>query len=147
MLHSTYRKGAASSAAAAVSYVVAIVFACFAFAGAAWASVEANSADTSQLETIKGIGPSLSGKILAARKQGAFKDWSDLATRVSGVGEKNSAAFSRAGLTVGGRPKEGAPASGDPAATKSSAGGTGKSASKKASPDVAATTLASSTKK
>ncbi len=89
--------------------LVAVVFACFAFVGLA-AAVEINSADQSQLETVKGIGPSLSGKILDARKQGAFKDWSDLQSRVSGVGEKNSAGFSRNGLTVAGRAKDGAEA-------------------------------------
>lgn len=100
---------------------VAIVFACFTFAGAAFAAVEVNSADVSQLETVKGIGPSLSGKILAARKQGNFKDWSDLETRVSGIGDRNAAGFSRAGLTVGGKAKEGAVAAADtPRASKGS---------------------------
>ena len=137
MLHSACRKLIASFAAVVVAFL--------AMTGSAWAGVEVNSADLSQLETIKGIGPSLSGKILAARKQGAFKDWSDLATRVSGVGEKNSAAFSRAGLTVGGRPKDGAPASGEAASAKSSGG---KSAAKKGVAEATGTTtLASSTKK
>ncbi len=92
-----------------------VVLACLAFAGTAMAAVEVNSADVSQLETVKGIGPSLSGKILAARKQGNFKDWSDLEARVSGIGERNAAGFSRAGLTVGGKAKEGAVAGTDTA--------------------------------
>ena len=125
-------------------YVVAFIVTCCALTGSAFASVEVNSADTAQLETVKGIGPSLSGKILAARKQGAFKDWSDLSTRVSGVGEKNSAAFSRAGLTVGGKPKDGAPASGEATSAKSTAG---KTAAKKPVGDPGATTLASSAKR
>ena len=81
--------------------------------GPAWAAVEVNSADPSQLESIKGIGPALSGKITTERKQGNFKDWSDFENRVSGVGEKNAAAFSRAGLTVGGKAKDGAQATPD----------------------------------
>ncbi len=84
-----------------------------AFTGTASAAVEANSADQSQLESIKGIGPSLSGKIVAERKQGAFRDWSDLEKRVSGVGEKNAASFSRNGLTVAGKVKDGGQATAD----------------------------------
>ncbi len=101
---------------------VAALLAFLACTGPAWAAVEVNSADQSQLESIKGIGPALSGKILAERKQGAFKDWSDLATRVSGVGDKNSAGFSRAGLTVAGKAKDGAQASPDAARGTKTAG-------------------------
>lgn len=77
--------------------LAAVLLAFFALTGAALAAVEVNNADPSQLETIKGIGPALSGKIMAERKQSAFKDWSDFESRVSGVGEKNAASFSRAG--------------------------------------------------
>ncbi len=144
MSHTIRKQGIAFRSAPLVRCVVAFLVAFCALTGSAWASVEVNSADTAQLETIKGIGPSLSGKILEARKQGAFKDWSDLATRVSGVGEKNSAAFSRAGLTVGGRPKEGAPATGEAASAK---GAAGKSAAKKPAAEAGGTTLASSGKR
>ncbi len=99
---------------------LAALFAFFALTASAWAAVEVNSADSSQLESVKGIGPALSAKILAERKHGNFKDWSDFETRVAGVGEKNAAGFSRGGLTVGGRAKEGVQASGDavPASSK-----------------------------
>lgn len=93
--------------------LTAVLIAFLTFTGAAHAAVEVNTADPSQLETVKGIGPGLSGKIMAERKQGAFKDWSDFESRVSGVGEKNAAAFSRAGLTVSGKPKDGAQAGAD----------------------------------
>jgi competence protein ComEA len=76
----------------------AIVLAAFAFT--AQAAVDANKANQAELETVKGIGPGLSGKILDARKTGAFKDWSDLVERVGGVGPGNAARFSQAGLTV-----------------------------------------------
>jgi len=68
----------------------------------AWAAVEANQASQAELETVKGIGPGLSGKIIAARQQSSFKDWSDLVDRVGGVGPGNAARFSQAGLTVAG---------------------------------------------
>ena len=108
--------------------VAALVLAFFAMTGIAFAAVEANSADASQLESIKGIGPALSGKILTERKQGTFKDWSDFESRVAGIGEKNAAGFSRAGLTVGGKAKDGAQASAD-------TGAAGKSATRKAGSD------------
>jgi competence protein ComEA len=76
----------------------AIVLAAFAFA--AQAAVEANKASQAELETVKGIGPALSSKILEARKTGAFKDWNDLVERVGGVGSGNAARYSQAGLTV-----------------------------------------------
>jgi competence protein ComEA len=78
--------------------LVALVVAAFAFA--AQAAVDANKASQAELETVKGIGPGLSAKILDARKSGAFKDWNDLVDRVGGVGPGNAARFSQAGLTV-----------------------------------------------
>jgi len=78
--------------------LAALILAAFAFS--AQAAVDANKANQAELETVKGIGPALSGKILDARKAGAFKDWSDLVDRVGGVGPGNAARFSQAGLTV-----------------------------------------------
>ena len=68
----------------------------------AFAAVDANQASQADLETVKGIGPGLSTKILAARKTATFKDWADLVERVPGVGPGNAARFSTAGLTVAG---------------------------------------------
>ena len=126
----------ASSARLLASFA-AVVVAWFAMTGIVAAAVEVNSADQSQLESVKGVGPALSAKILAARKQSGFKDWSDLQARVSGVGEKNSAALSRNGLTVAGRSKDGEPAA-------AGSGGGGRTAAKKGE---AGTTVAASGKK
>lgn len=71
-------------------------------AAAAMASVEVNQADQATLETVKGVGPALSGKVLEERKKGSFKDWTDLIDRVGGIGPGNAARFSAAGLTVNG---------------------------------------------
>ena len=79
---------------------ILIAFLIAAFAFAAQAAVDVNKATQAELETVKGIGPALSGKILDARKAGAFKDWTDLVDRVGGVGPGNAARFSQAGLTV-----------------------------------------------
>ena len=72
------------------------------FCLSAFAAVDANQATRADLETVKGIGPGLSGKIVEARKTGPFKDWNDLVERVGGVGPGNAAKLSQAGLTVGG---------------------------------------------
>jgi competence protein ComEA len=97
-------------------HLIAIVFALFTLSAFA-AGVDANSASRADLETVKGIGPGLSGKIIEARKAGNFKDWSDLVDRVGGIGPGNAAKFSQAGLTVGGAAYE-AKAAAKPAAKK-----------------------------
>lgn len=80
---------------------------------AAQAAVDVNKASQADLETVKGIGPGLSGKILDARKTGEFRSWNDLVERVGGIGAGNAARFSQAGLTVAG-----AAYTGDAAAAK-----------------------------
>jgi competence protein ComEA len=73
-----------------------------AFALNAFAAVDANRANQADLETVKGIGPALSGKIIEARKAGEFKNWGDLVERIGGVGPGSAARLSQAGLTVAG---------------------------------------------
>ncbi|WP_210545235.1 helix-hairpin-helix domain-containing protein [Rhodoferax sp. PAMC 29310] len=67
-----------------------------------FAAVDVNKAGAAELDGIKGIGPAMSGKILAERKKGEFKNWTDLVDRVNGVGNGNAAKFSKEGLTVNG---------------------------------------------
>ncbi len=85
--------------------LIALVMAVFALN--AFAAADANKATQAELETIKGIGPGLSGKILQARQSGEFKTWGDLVDRVGGIGPGNAARFSQAGLTVGGAAYDG----------------------------------------
>lgn len=68
----------------------------------AWSAVEINKAGQAELESVKGIGPGMSTKILEARKKGDFKNWNDLVERVSGIGAGNANRLSQAGLTVAG---------------------------------------------
>lgn len=73
------------------------------YAAASFAAVDVNTAGAAELDSIKGIGPGLSGRILDERKNGDFKDWNDFIGRVGGVGEKTAAKFSKEGLTVNGK--------------------------------------------
>ena len=74
----------------------------FLLAAAAFANVDVNKADQAQLETVTGIGPKLSARILDERKNGSYKDWNDLIERVEGVGAPSAARLSKEGLTVNG---------------------------------------------
>jgi competence protein ComEA len=79
-----------------------LVAALAALAFNAFAAIDVNRANQAELETVKGIGPALSTKILEARKTGAFRDWTDLVERVQGVGPASAVRLSTQGLTVGG---------------------------------------------
>jgi competence protein ComEA len=68
----------------------------------AMAAVDVNKASEAELDGVKGIGPGTSKLIMAERKKGEFKDWSDFISRVKGVGENRAAKLSAEGLTVGG---------------------------------------------
>lgn len=78
------------------------------YASVCFAAVDVNKAAAPELDSIKGIGPAMSSKILDERKKGNFKDWNDFVTRVKGVGPKNAAKFSTEGLTVDGAAFKGA---------------------------------------
>lgn len=66
------------------------------------AAVDVNGASLAELESFTGIGPGTARTILEERRNGPFKDWSDLVGRVKGVGAGNAAKLSAEGLTVGG---------------------------------------------
>ena len=72
------------------------------YVAACFAAVDVNQGRAADLDSVKGIGPAISGKILEERKKGSFKDWNDFINRVSGIGEKSAARLSEAGLTVNG---------------------------------------------
>lgn len=68
----------------------------------AMAAVDVNEATVADLDSIKGIGPGTSTRILEERKSAKFKDWNDFIQRVSGIGEKRAVKLSAEGLTVNG---------------------------------------------
>lgn len=72
------------------------------------AAVDVNKASVADLDSIKGIGPGTSAKVIKAREQATFKDWSDLIQRVGGIGPKKAAQLSDNGLTVNGQTYGGA---------------------------------------
>lgn len=72
------------------------------FAAASFAAVDINKATVADLDSIKGIGPATSAKMLDERKASPFKDWADLIERVPGIGDKRAAKLSSQGLTVNG---------------------------------------------
>lgn len=74
------------------------------------AALDINKASEAELDSIKGIGPGTSSKILTERKKAAFKDWSDFISRVQGIGEVKAARFSADGVTVNGAGFKAAPA-------------------------------------
>ncbi len=80
--------------------IFVLILAALAFS--AHAAVDINKASQADLESVQGIGPSMSKKILAERGKGSFKDWNDLVSRVAGVGDSNAAKFSSRGLSVNG---------------------------------------------
>lgn len=88
-----------------IRHFIAVLLAAFALS--AYAAVDVNQATQAELESIKGIGPGLSGKIVQARQGARFKDWNDFVDRVGGVGPGNAARFSQAGLTVAGAAYDG----------------------------------------
>jgi competence protein ComEA len=73
----------------------------------AFAQVDVNKADQAALDSVKGIGPAKSKAILDERAKGEFKDWADFEKRVKGIGGKNAAKLSEAGLQVNGKSREG----------------------------------------
>ena len=75
-------------------------------AATALAAVDANTATQAELEAIAGIGPTISANIVAERRKGDFKDWSDLLRRVPGIGARSAAKLSAGGMTIGGKPFE-----------------------------------------
>ena len=82
--------------------ILAFLVMLYAAVAMAAAAVDVNKATDAQLDAVKGIGPATTKAIMAERKKGDFKDWTDFIARVKGVGDKKAEALSKEGLTVNG---------------------------------------------
>lgn len=69
-------------------------------ASAAAGAVDVNTATEAELDSVKGLGPSQTARILQAREKGLFKDWADFMARVKGIKPRTAAKLSGNGLTV-----------------------------------------------
>jgi competence protein ComEA len=63
-------------------------------------ALEVNTANEAELDSVRGLGPSSTARILSAREQGLFKDWADLMQRVKGIKPATATKLSASGLTV-----------------------------------------------
>jgi competence protein ComEA len=108
--------------------LIAGVAAFFMLVGVAFADVDVNKGDQAALDSVKGIGPVISKRIIDERQaHGPYKNWADFENRVKGIGDKKAATLSQSGLTVNGQPMPNAPA--PSAATNKSAASSSKGAS------------------
>ena len=73
-----------------------------AWAGAAFAAVDANTASVDALQSVRGVGPTIAQRIVDERRRGPYSSLDDLQARVRGIGEASVRKMSAAGLTVGG---------------------------------------------
>ena len=67
-------------------------------------ALEVNVANEAELDSVRGLGPAATARILDARAQGPFKDWADFMRRVKGIKPRTAAKLSDAGLTVNQQP-------------------------------------------
>jgi competence protein ComEA len=113
-----------------------VLFSAMAFAGVAFAAaVDVNKATEAELDSIKGVGPAMSGKIIKERQKAPFKDWTDFINRTKGIGPSAAKRFSAEGMNVGGAPyTEAAGEASNKSASKKAAQKSGK-----ATPSTAAT--------
>ncbi len=74
------------------------------FASVCMAAIDVNLATEAELDSIKGLGPASTARILKAREQGPFASWKDLMARVKGIKASTAEKLSAGGLTVNAEP-------------------------------------------
>ena len=75
----------------------------FLLASAVHAGVEINTANEAELDSVRGLGPASTQRILNAREAGSFEDWEDVMKRVKGIRRATAEKLSADGLTVNGK--------------------------------------------
>jgi competence protein ComEA len=66
-----------------------------------WA-MDINHASEADLDSLKGVGPATTQRLLAERSKRPFTDWADLVARVKGLRAPTARKLSDQGLTVNG---------------------------------------------
>ncbi len=66
------------------------------------AAVEVNTASEADLDSMRGLGPDSTARILKAREAGPFANWQDLMHRVKGIKQATARKLSLQGLTRNG---------------------------------------------
>ena len=77
-----------------------LVLAAALWASTSWAAVDVNTATEAELDSIRGLGPAGTARILKAREVAPFKDWTYFTGRVKGIKPATAAKLSKSGLTV-----------------------------------------------
>jgi competence protein ComEA len=72
---------------------------CCVLSCSAWA-LEVNAANEAELDSVRGLGPSSTARILDAHEKGLFKDWADFMQRVKGIKPATAAKLFANRLTV-----------------------------------------------
>ena len=65
-------------------------------------ALEINQSNEAELDSIKGMGPAMTRKVLNARAEKPFINWKDLMSRVTGMGKNKAQHFSDQGVLVNG---------------------------------------------
>ena len=66
-------------------------------------ALEINQANEAELDSIKGMGPAMTRRVLIARAEKNFTNWKDLMSRVAGIAKAKAQQFSDQGVLVNGQ--------------------------------------------
>jgi competence protein ComEA len=80
-------------------------------------ALEVNTANEAELDSMRGLGPDSTARILKAREAGPFADWPDLMRRVKGIKQAAAQKLYSQGLTVNGQALESLPKQAAPSPT------------------------------
>lgn len=94
---------ASSSIALASRSLAKWGLACLVLAGSCVCALEINQASEAELDSIKGMGPAMTRKVLTVRAEKPFDSWKDFIFRVAGIGHAKAQAFSDQGVRVNGQ--------------------------------------------
>ena len=78
------------------SFFPCVIFSCCCL------GLEINQANEAELDSINGMGPVMTRKLLISRNDKPFISWKDFMTRVAGIGKAKAQQFSDQGVLVNG---------------------------------------------